>query len=290
MLLQRVITASILAPLVILAIFQLPHLYFAIAWGLVMLIAAWEWSALAGIKTALAKTVFLLIMSSMMVFLHYWTIVLEVIAQLMNFPDIRSYSGMIEGLMIPAVLFWIWVMFKIRNSGHELLDTHYSAIKKLLVGGLVILAAWFFVSRLIVLEEPEMTLFLFVLIWGADVGAYFVGKKWGKTKLAIEISPGKTVEGMYGALASAVIIGLFFTLYFNFSTLSIMDFLLLSVITVLVSIYGDLFFSAAKRMSGVKDSGSILPGHGGLLDRLDSLIAAAPIFYSGVWFIRWMYA
>jgi len=290
MLLQRVITASILAPLVVLAIFQLPHLYFAIAWGLVMLVAAWEWSNLAGIKTMLAKIAFLIIMSSMMVFLHYWTVVLEVMAQLMNLPDIRSYSGVIEGLMIPAVLFWVWVMFKIRNSEYELLDTHYSVNRKLLVGGLAILAAWFFLSRLIVLEEPQMTLFLFVLIWGADIGAYFVGKKFGKTKLAVEISPGKTVEGMYGALASAAIIGLFFTLYFHFSTLSIMDFLLLSMITVLVSIYGDLFFSAAKRLRGVKDSGSILPGHGGILDRLDSIIAAAPIFYSGVWFIRWMYS
>ena len=95
---------------------------------------------------------------------------------------------------------------------------------------------------------------------------------------------------MYGALTAAVIMGLIFTLSFGFSFLSVIDFTLLSVITVLVSIYGDLFFIAAKRLRGVKDSSSLLPGHCGLLDRLDSIIAGIPIFYAGVWFIRWMYS
>ena len=133
-------------------------------------------------------------------------------------------------------------------------------------------------------------MYFFVLIWSADIAAYFAGKKFGKTKLAIEISPGKTLEGLYGALVSAVVVGLCFTLSFGFSVMSISDFLMLSVITVLVSVYGDLFFSAAKRIRGVKDSGTILPGHGGLLDRLDSVIAAIPVFYAGIWFIRWMYS
>ncbi|MCK5354745.1 MAG: phosphatidate cytidylyltransferase [Methyloprofundus sp.] len=290
MLLQRVITASILAPLVVCAIFLLPHVYFTLLWAIVLLIAAWEWANLADVKTVLGKVVFLLVMLIPMIFLHFWTQALEVLAQLTSWPDIRTYSGVIELLMIPAVLFWVWVMLKIRKSGAELLEIKLSQFKKLLLGGLVLLAAWFFLSRLMVLEEPAMTMYFFLLIWAADIAAYFAGKKFGITKLAIDISPGKTVEGMNGALVAAAVMGLVFTLSFGFSFLSIIDFMLLSVITVLVSIYGDLFFSAAKRIRGVKDSGTILPGHGGLLDRLDSVIAAIPVFYAGVWFIRWMYS
>ena len=290
MLLQRVITASVLAPLVVMAIYLLPHVYFSLIWGIIILIAAWEWTNLAEVKTVLGKLVFLLAMLIPMVLLHFWTQLLEVLAQLTNWPDIRSYSGVIELLMIPAVLFWFSMMLKIRKSGAALLENKQSQGKKLLVGGFVLVAAWFFLSRLMVMEEPAMTMYFFLLIWAADIAAYFAGKKFGITKLAIEISPGKTLEGMYGALAAAVVMGIIFTLSFGFSILSIIDFVLLSVITVLVSIYGDLFFSAAKRIRGVKDSGTILPGHGGLLDRLDSVIAAIPVFYAGVWFIRWMYS
>ncbi len=290
MLLQRVITASVLAPLVVLAIFMLPHVYFSLIWGIVLLIAAWEWANLAEVKTVFGKVLFLFTLLITMLVLHFWTQILEMLAQLTNWPEIRNYSGYIEWLMIPAVLFWFWVMLKIRKSGAELLELKLSLGKKLFIGGFVLVLAQFFLSRLMVLEAPPMTMYLFLLIWAADIAAYFAGKKFGITKLAIEISPGKTVEGMYGALAAAIVIGLCFTLYFGFSVLSIIDFMLLSAITVLVSIYGDLFFSAAKRIRGVKDTGSILPGHGGILDRLDSIIAAVPIFYSGIWFIRWMYS
>ena len=290
MLLQRVITACALAPLVVLAIFFLPHLYFSIIWGVIMLMAAWEWTNLANVKSVSGKILFLLAMLLPMVFLHFWTQFLELVTQLANYPEIRQQSGLIDYLMIPAVLFWLWMMIKIRRTGADYLQMQISTAKKLFIGGSVLVAAWFFLSRLMVLEEPPMTLYFFLLIWAADIAAYFSGKKFGITKLAIEISPGKTIEGMYGALASAVVLALCFTLYFGFSFLSIIDFVLLSVITVLVSIYGDLFFSAAKRIRGVKDSGTLLPGHGGILDRLDSIIAAIPIFYSGVWLIRWMYS
>jgi len=288
MLLQRVITASVLAPLVVLAIFKLPHLYFSLIWAAVLLVGAWEWTNLAGVKSTVIKVLFLLLMLIPMAILQFWTQTLELIAQMANWPEVRTQSGLIEWLVVPPVLFWLWVMIKIRKAGGDLLATSMTMTKKLLLGGFLLISAWLFLSRLIVLEEPAMTMYLFILIWAADIGAYFTGKKFGKTKLAVEISPGKTLEGMYGALASAVVVSIAFTVYYDMWVLYIADFVLLSVITVLVSIYGDLFFSAAKRIRGVKDSGTILPGHGGILDRLDSVIAAIPVFYAGAWLIRWM--
>ncbi|MDD5125790.1 phosphatidate cytidylyltransferase, partial [Methylovulum sp.] len=123
------------------------------------------------------------------------------------------------------------------------------------------------------------------LIWTADVAAYFVGKKFGTVKLSPDISPGKTVQGMYGALISGAVCGVILSLIFKFPMMIASDFVLLSALTVLVSIYGDLFFSVVKRQRGVKDSGSLLPGHGGILDRIDSVVAAAPFFYAGVYLI-----
>jgi len=163
MLLQRVITASILAPLVVCAIFLLPHAYFSLLWAVILLIAAWEWANLADVKTVLGKVVFLLVMLIPMVFLHFWTQTLEALAQLTNWPEIRTYSGVIELLMIPAVLFWLWVMLRIRKSGAELLEIKLSQFKKLLIGGLVLIAAWFFLSRLMVLEQPAMKCISFYL-------------------------------------------------------------------------------------------------------------------------------
>lgn len=179
-------------------------------------------------------------------------------------------------------------MVLIRKSSDMLLELKISTFYKMLIGWFVLLAGWMFLARLRLLEAPVMTMYFLLLIWAADIAAYFTGKKFGKIKLSEEISPGKTIEGMYGALAAAVICGICLGLFFGFPLIRITDFVLLSLITVMVSIYGDLFFSLVKRKHGVKDSGSILPGHGGLLDRLDSVIAAAPIFYAGVWFIRWI--
>ncbi|MDD1623055.1 MAG: phosphatidate cytidylyltransferase, partial [Methylococcaceae bacterium] len=163
---------------------------------------------------------------------------------------------------------------------------------KAFIGWLVLLSAWMFLGKLRAYYGPEMTLYFLLVIWAADISAYFVGKKWGKDKLAPEVSPGKTVQGMYGALASALLCAIALRLYYGLSSLQTdesqiavlmsVDLVMLSILTVLISIYGDLFFSLVKRLKGVKDSGAILPGHGGILDRVDSLIAAAPFFYAGI--------
>lgn len=130
-------------------------------------------------------------------------------------------------------------------------------------------------------DGPSSVLFLMILIWVADSGAYFAGRQWGRNKLAPVISPGKTWEGVYGAVFGALICGLLLAWYR--SDIEGFHWLVpVCVITVLMSVVGDLFESVMKRKMDMKDSGTLLPGHGGVLDRIDSLTAAAPVFVLGL--------
>ncbi len=308
MLRQRVITAAILIPLIILAVFKLPADFFALLIGLIVLLGAWEWIQLAGINEPTKKYLFLLSIILPMLWIHFWTQFLEVLQYLietgqqdlyqaakkggwtsisslmeyLNIPDVRYFSGALEWLVVLPVLFWVLVMILIRNSPEGVLKLELKQRNKILIGAFVLLMAWMFLVRLRILYGPEMTMYLLVLIWVADIAAYFVGKKYGSTKLAPEISPNKTLAGFYGALGSAIVCSIVLGVAYGFQFIIGSDIVLLSVLTVLVSIYGDLFFSLAKRKSGVKDTGAILPGHGGILDRIDSLVAATPFFYAGI--------
>jgi len=297
MLLQRIITASILAALIIVAVFQLPIEYFSMLMACVTLLAGWEWSQLAGITTLSRKALFLVALILPMLGIHFWTQFLELIALSFDWTDVRTYSGALEYLVFPPVLFWIMVMLIIRKAPAQALKLELKIAYKLAIGWFVLLATWMFLSRLRAFYGVEMTMYLLLLIWIADISAYFVGKKWGAVKLSPEISPGKSVQGMYGALVASVVCAVLLNIYLKFKYApnieygviqyeTAFDFILLSALTVLISIYGDLFFSVVKRQCGVKDSGSILPGHGGILDRIDSMIAAVPFFYAGIFLIR----
>ncbi|MGR9012496.1 MAG: phosphatidate cytidylyltransferase [Gammaproteobacteria bacterium] len=282
MLLQRIITALILVPLVVLAVFQLPSEYFSLLVGLITLLAAWEWANLVGLNSLCKRGLFLLALILPMIWLHYWTQFLELTAQVLDWPDVRNFSGALEWLVVAPVLFWILSMILIRNTPANILKLEMRVSYKALIGWFVLLAMWMFLTRLRAFYDAELTLYFLILIWSADIAAYFVGKKYGKTKLAPEISPGKTVQGMFGALFAGAVCAVVLSLIYGFPWMVASDFILLSVLTVLISIYGDLFFSVVKRQRGVKDTGSLLPGHGGILDRIDSLIAAIPFFYAGI--------
>jgi phosphatidate cytidylyltransferase len=285
MLLKRIITASVLASLIALAVFMLPMEYFSLVIGLITLIAAWEWSNLAGVSSLFKRVLFLLVLVLPMLVIQFWPQILELVAQTVDWPDVRDYSGILEWLVIPPVLFWILVMILIRNTPTGVLNLTLKTGYKVLIGWFILLSAWMFLSRLRAFYGTEMTMYFLILIWVADISAYFAGKKWGTTKLAPEISPGKTVAGMYGALISGLVCAVVLSLIYGFNLMIASDFMLLSVLTVLISIYGDLFVSVVKRQRGVKDSGSLLPGHGGVLDRIDSMIAAIPFFYGCIYFI-----
>jgi phosphatidate cytidylyltransferase len=286
MLIKRILTALVLASLAVLVVYKLPAEYFSLVWGVFILIAAWEWLKLCGDSGVLIKIGFFTALLVTMLGIYLWVDIIDILADLFRYPDIRKQTGLIEWTVVPPVLWWILGMLLIRNAPDELLKMQIKRRYLLLLGYFVLTAAWMSLSRLRMFYSEDMVMYFLALIWIADTAAYFAGKKFGKRKLAPEISPGKTVEGMYGALIAAGLFSLvIFGLVVRAQYLFVFDFLFLSLASVLVSIYGDLFFSLLKRRAGVKDSGSILPGHGGLLDRIDALIAAVPLFYGGVYLI-----
>lgn len=135
--------------------------------------------------------------------------------------------------------------------------------------------------------SPWWLMYVFLLVWGADSGAYFVGRKLGMRKLAPMVSPNKSIEGLIGGLVtSCLIIIAVVTIYLDVEPIVFILFMLLSLITVVASVQGDLVESMIKRRAGIKDSGRILPGHGGVLDRVDSLLSATPIFAAGMYCLK----
>jgi phosphatidate cytidylyltransferase len=150
------------------------------------------------------------------------------------------------------------------------------------LGFLLLVPAWLGLTSLHA-ASAWWLMYLFGLVWGADTGAYFAGRAFGKHKLAPHVSPGKTLEGFLGGLALTMAMAVAVAICRDLNSLRLAAFLGLSLLTVLASVLGDLFESMVKRHAGIKDSGTIFPGHGGALDRIDSLTAAAPVFALGWW-------
>lgn len=285
MLLKRILTAIVLATVAISAIFLLPTLYFYLFIGIIVLIAAWEWMDLSNIGKLRNKLLFLLTLIVPMLGVVFWTQILEMVSLLLEWPGVKDYSGLLDWFVVAPALFWVTIMMLIRKAPEEMIELKLKKRSQALLGWFVLFSAWMFLTKLRAFYGSGAVLYFLALIWIADISAFFAGKKFGKEPLAPLISPGKTVQGMYGAMFSAVICAVALALYYGYSFLSATDIGLLSILTVLISIYGDLFFSLIKRRSGVKDSGSILPGHGGVLDRIDSVIAAAPFYFAGIHFL-----
>lgn len=188
------------------------------------------------------------------------------------------------------ILFWfasivVWVISVTWVRRYPHYDGWYRT-PLLFLGELLIVAA---VTAIFALWQysPWWLMYVFLLVWGADSGAYFVGRKFGMRKLAPSVSPNKSIEGLIGGLVTSglIIVVVSFT-YLELSLVPFLCFLLLSLITVIFSVHGDLVESMVKRRAGIKDSGRILPGHGGVLDRVDSLLSAAPIFAAGLYLFK----
>lgn len=263
MLKNRVITAVILAPLSILGILYLPDIWLAVALAGFIAVSAWEWSDLSGLSSLQSRLVFLALTILIMATYQLWA------------------GYLLKWLAWPVVAWWFVFSILIRRIPGKLIAFRYPVALKLFIGLFVLVSAWMLMIWTIVNLGRVQMLYLLFLIWTADVVAYFAGKRWGLTKLCPEISPGKTIAGLYGALLAAVIFAIAVGVFKKFESVMLFDFVVLSVVTVVVSVVGDLFESLAKRIRGVKDSGSILPGHGGILDRIDSILAGVSVFYAG---------
>jgi phosphatidate cytidylyltransferase len=124
---------------------------------------------------------------------------------------------------------------------------------------------------------PWLVLWTMLMVWGSDIGGYFIGRAWGKHKLAPAVSPGKTVEGLFGGVGAALLLSLLMVAAAGLPIAALLCIVVITLLGVAAAVFGDLFESLIKRVAGVKDSGNLLPGHGGVLDRIDAVLAAAPV-------------
>lgn len=267
MLRQRVLTAVVLASVIASALLLLDTEWIGLLMGLVMGAAAIEWARLAGIDGLAGRSAYALLLA--MAGLALWVL---------------APRPQTAALVAAAACLW-WLFIALRMASRSEPEDFLGATpSRLLAGALTLLPAWYL---LVSLHEsrphgPVLTLYAMMLVWIADVCAYFAGKRFGRRKLAPHISPGKTVEGALGAMLGALAWGLLGALWLAPDTASGTLFALIALLAAAFSITGDLFESVLKRLAGAKDSGSLLPGHGGMLDRIDSMTAAVPVFVLGL--------
>ncbi|MEJ1095913.1 MULTISPECIES: phosphatidate cytidylyltransferase [unclassified Pseudoxanthomonas] len=271
----RVIAALTMAPVAIAAILMLPTSWLAALAALVFLIGLWEWFKLAEIDDTLSRTV-LLTANLLLMVLLVWASA--------GSPDLVP----LRLVALLGVIWWffalLWLRFYNFASDHQT----YARAFKLAAGTLAVVPAWCALG-LIHASQPNGNRWLFValiIVWAADSGAYFAGRHFGgrlfgSRKLAPRISPNKTIEGALGGLVAGVLVAAAGTFLAGGTIGQLPAVLTVAVATVLFSIVGDLFESLLKRHVGAKDSGDLIPGHGGALDRIDGVLAALPVFALG---------
>jgi phosphatidate cytidylyltransferase len=271
MLKQRVITGVLLALGALLAITLLPSRALLLVLGLATLLACWEWADLSGLQRMPARLIYCALSACALLGLLVLTQVLG------DVPDLHA----IRAMLAVAALWWCVALVCVKTFPHS--GNAWGATPiRLAMGWLTLLPAWLGFAYLRTLPGGEWKIvFLLGLVAAADIGAYFSGRAFGKHKLAFAVSPGKTWEGFWGGLLLSMLLSaLVWWRYWGALTLAV--WLLIVAVTVLASVLGDLFESMVKRYRGVKDSSNLLPGHGGVMDRLDSISAAAPIFALGL--------
>jgi phosphatidate cytidylyltransferase len=267
---QRVITALVLAPLAMLAVLLLPTPGFAAIAAVIFALAAWEWAGFIGLGTPVARGA-------------YVGVVLACIAALW-FAMPRAWDVYVLGL---ATLWWL-ALAVVLSRTRRITPAPLTQPGLAPLGLMVLAVPWLALTHLHARpgDGPWIVLSLLMLIWIADSAAFFAGRRWGGRKLAAVLSPGKTWAGVYGALAAAAAWGVLLAVLLGLPVGKGLLLVLLCAVTAMLSVVGDLFESLLKRRRGLKDAGALLPGHGGVLDRIDSTTAAAPAFVLGILWLQ----
>lgn len=260
---QRIITALILAPLVLLGVLFLPTQLLAPLVAAALLGGLWEWTRLIGIQSLAGRGLVLALHAALMAWLAW-----------------KGWPVLFPWLVLSGVAAWLLIPLWLLRPGFGAAPTPLNTGLKLIAGSLLTLPPWAAFGLLHAEGEigPRWALYALLIVWAADTFAYFAGRRFGQRKLAPSISPGKTWAGFCGGLFGVLILALVMAPVLRVPLTDLPTLIGISLVTGLASVIGDLFESLIKRQAGVKDSGSLLPGHGGLLDRIDSLLAALPIF------------
>lgn len=264
MLKTRVFAAGVALPITLAAIIWLPSIYFAVLIGLLILLGAWEWAPLAGFDALKSRVI-------------YVALVL---------------LGLLVSVFLPAfwilnaaLLVWLWISVALLCYEQDASSAGlHCRFARGLVGFVILIAAWVSIVTMqtpMQWASPYSLILMLCIVWAADVGAFFAGKRFGQRALAARVSPKKTWEGFFGGMALSIFVAMVGGIFLTHSWQGYIGLLILSIVTAFFSVIGDLGVSLFKRMSDVKDSGHFLPGHGGLLDRLDSVAAASVIFTLG---------
>ncbi|MEO1888430.1 MAG: phosphatidate cytidylyltransferase [Cycloclasticus sp.] len=263
-LVQRLLTAAVLIPVVVWVVLYADAFVFVIVLSVIVFVAGYEWGGLSEINNSTKK----LALAMATLFTAY----------LLTKVD----ASIVYSLMHISLFFWLLFIAFIISKPKCLLEVKVPQGLIILLGLMVVSLTFLSLQqvRTNYQQGPELLMYLLLLIWIADSGAYFAGRALGKNKLSPVISPGKSIEGVAGGLFTCLLFAIAGTFYFNVD--NGMLFVTLSIFVAFVSVYGDLFESLMKRRAKVKDSGDILPGHGGVLDRIDSLIAAGPVFLASL--------
>lgn len=243
----------------------LPHALFSACVGLVILLGAREWARLCGLTRPVQSRGYVALVAILCASAWAWLATLAVpIAAL-------------------GCAFWLLACALVAGAQRGRFDLGRGRGLRLLGGLVILVPAW---SSMAYLQTGQagsfQVLFLMALVWSADITAFFFGRAFGRTKLCPAVSPGKSVEGAVAGVTAALLLGIAVAISQNLPASSMVRFTLLVVVTATISIVGDLFESMLKRSANVKDSGTLLPGHGGVLDRIDSLTAAAPVYLLGL--------